>query len=268
MFVDFFFANLAIPIQVTIKVNHFFVVMDCLLVSIVCDLSVLIQYLDSIAPEHYYGGGGFSIMQFSLQALYEEFVKAKNWWTHTNCFLPIIRYMGCSFKFYKTEYYDYVVHIERCYPLACTDEMYLSTQPSIMMLTKKCIFVPCKQNSKGKKPYRKVRIKPPSQMNTGWHFSQDLANMPLVVLKTSVCSFDRYYTDSTAKSTTIGFKTLNTQTFKYHDWQDPPTTGYKPQDNLWFYGAENGTPVDPNETKVSDLIYLAGTGPYEKGKLW
>ncbi len=90
-------------------------------------------------------------------------------------------------------------------------------------------------------------------MNTGWHFSQDLANMPLVVLKTSVCSFDRYYTDSTAKSTTIGFKTLNTQTFKYHDWQDPPTSGYKPQDTLWFYGAENGTPVDPNDTISSKL---------------
>nr|UYL84765.1 MAG: ORF1 [Anelloviridae sp.] len=225
----------------------------------------MIQYLDSIAPEHYYGGGGFSIMQFSLQALYEEFIKAKNWWTNTNCFLPLVRYMGCSFKFYKTEYYDYIVLIERCYPLACTDEMYLSSQPSIMMLTKKCIFVPCKQNSKGRKPYKRVKVRPPSQMTTGWHFSQDLANMPLVVLKTSVCSFDRYYTDSTAKSTTIGFKTLNTQTFRYHDWQDPPTTGYKPQNQLWFYGAENGSPVDPNNTVVSNLIYLGGTGPYEKG---
>lgn len=225
----------------------------------------MIQYLDSIAPEHYYGGGGFAIMQFSLQALYEEFTKAKNWWTKTNCFLPIVRYLGCDFKFYKTEYYDYVIIIERCYPLHCTDEMYLSTQPSIMMLTRKCIFVPCKQNSKGKKPYKKVRVKPPSQMNSGWHFAQDIANMPLVVIKASVASFDRYYTDSTAKSTTIGFKTLNTTTFKFHDWQDPPTSGYKPQEQLWFYGAENGTPIDPNDTQVSNLIYLGGTGPYEKG---
>lgn len=225
----------------------------------------MVQYLDSIAPEHYYGGGGFSIMQFSLQALYEEFIKAKNWWTNSNCFLPILRYLGCSFRFYKTEYYDYLVIIERCYPLHCTDEMYLSTQPSIMMLTRKCIFVPCKQNSKGRKPYKKVTVRPPSQMSTGWHFAQDLANMPLVVIKSSVCSFDRYYTDSTAKSTTIGFKTLNTSTFKYHDWQEPPTSGYKPQDNLWFYGAINGTPTDPNETPVKQLIYLGGTGPYQKG---
>nr|UGV37617.1 MAG: ORF1 [TTV-like mini virus] len=225
----------------------------------------MIQYLDSIAPEHYYGGGGFSIMQFSLQALYEEFIKAKNWWTQTNCFLPIIRYLGCSFRFYRTEFYDYVVLIERCYPLSCTDEMYLSTQPSIMMLTKKCIFVPCKQNSKSRKPYKRVRVKPPSQMSTGWHFAQDLANMPLVVIKASVCSFDRYYTDSTAKSTTIGFITLNTATFKLHDWQDPPTSGYKPQENLWFYGALNGTPSDPENTDVKELIYLGGTGPYEKG---
>ncbi len=34
---------------------------------------------------------------------------------------------------------------------------------------------------------------------------------------------------------------------------------------LWFYGAENGTPIDPGDTIVSNLIYLGGTGPYEKG---
>nr|UGV36445.1 MAG: ORF1 [TTV-like mini virus] len=224
-----------------------------------------IQFIDSVAPHLFPGGGGFSIIQFTLQGLFEQFVKATNWWTKSNCNMPLIRYRGCMLKLYKTEYFDYVIVIHRCYPLKATDMLYMSTQPSIMGMTKRCIHVPCKQNSNNKKPYKKIWIKPPTQMSTGWHFQQDLANFPLVVLTASATSFDRFYTHSNSASTTIGFDSLNTRLFKFHDWQAPPTTGYKPNSQMYVWGVANGGSTTPGNDQLKTLIYLGGTGRLQQG---
>lgn len=200
----------------------------------------------------------------NLNALYELHLKVTNWWTKGNCDLPLIRYHGCTLKFYKTESTDYVVNIQTCYPMLSTDLMYMSTQPSVMMLTHKAIFVPCKKNNYEKKHYIRKYVKPPSQMETKWYFQRDLSNVPLFVITTCAASFDRYYLNSTSISSTIGIKSLNTRSFILHDWQDPPTTGYKPQTNQWFYGTENGA-TELKDIMFQDIIYLGGTGPYETG---
>lgn len=221
----------------------------------------MIQWLDSVAPHDFPGGGGFSIMQFTLQALYEDFIKARNWWTRSNCTLPLIRYRGVTLKFYRAERFDYIVHIHRCYPLKATDELYMSTQPGIMGLTKRAIHVPCRQNSANKKPYKRVRVKPPTQMQTGWHFQKDIATFPLLILTATSTSLDRYYLSSNSISTTIGFTCLNTKLFQLHDWQGYPTTGYHPNNTMYFWGTTTG---DPNPA-LKDLIYLGGTSKYEEG---
>ncbi len=138
--------------------------------------------------------------------------------------------------------------------------LYMSTQPSIMGMTKRCIHVPCKQNSNNKKPYKKVWIKPPTQMSTGWHFQQDLANFPLVVLTASATSFDRFYAHSNSASTTIGFDSLNTRLFKFHDWQAPPTTGYKPNSQMYVWGVANGGSTTPGADQLQNLIYFRWNG--------
>nr|UGV35068.1 MAG: ORF1 [TTV-like mini virus] len=221
----------------------------------------LIQWIESVAPPKFPAGGGFSIMQFSLQALYEDFVKARNWWTKSNCTLPLVRYNGCVLKFYRTEHVDYLVNIERCYPLKATQELYMSTQPGIMGLTKRTIHVPCRQHRYLKKPYKKVRVKPPTQMQTGWMFQKDLANFPLLIIKSVATSLDRYFTSSQSINTTISFQSLNTQVFENHDWQGTPTDGYHPQANLFLWGTKQGT----NNPKLKQLIYLGGTGLYQEG---
>ncbi len=101
-------------------------------------------------------------------------------------------------------------------------------------------------------------------MTSGWHFQKDLANFPLFIIRTSVTSFDRYYTSSNAKSTTIGFTSLNTRLFQLHDWQDPPTTGYKPQSTMYIWGTINGA-HEPMSEKLENLVYLGGTGRLDKG---
>nr|UGV38895.1 MAG: ORF1 [TTV-like mini virus] len=226
----------------------------------------LIQWIDSIAPPHFPGGGGFSIIQFTLSALYELFVKGQNWWTSTNCNLPLIRYNGVRLKFYRTEKYDYVVQIIRCYPMKSTDTMYMSTQPSILMQNKKSILIPCRQNSTSKKAYKKVFVQPPAQMQTHWYFQQHLANTPLLIILISAASFDRYYTSAQSKSTTIGFKSLNSTTFQMHNFKKPGTQGYKPQEKLSFWGLKNGSPTDPDNEKCENLVYLGNTLPLTQGE--
>nr|UGV39639.1 MAG: ORF1 [TTV-like mini virus] len=223
----------------------------------------MIQYLDTIAPHYIPGGGGFSIMQFNLNCLYEQFKKGVAWWTKGNCNMPLIRYNGCTIKLYRADYADYVVNIQTCYPMRSTDLLYMSTQPGIMMMTRKAIMVPCKKNNKNRKNYKRIRIPPPSQLTTKWYFQKDFCQYPLFVLTCSVASFDRYYTASTAISTSIGLTSLTTTTFQLHDWQDPPTQGYKPQDKLWLYATDNGKDFD--KMTINDLIYLGNTGPYSKG---
>nr|UGV36464.1 MAG: ORF1 [TTV-like mini virus] len=220
----------------------------------------LIQYLDSIAPLHWPGGGGMSLLQFNLNCLYEQFLKATNWWTKSNCNMPLVRYLGCSLKFYCTENFDYVVKVERCLPLEATDTMYLSTQPSILMLTSGSILVPCRKNSKYKKPYKKVFVKPPSQFTTKWLFQADICKFPLLIIRAAAASFDRYYTASSAISPTIDLNSLNTNSFVLHNWNTPPTSGYKPQENQWLYTVEHST-EPPENNLVKDLIYLGNTGP-------
>lgn len=222
-------------------------------------------YIDSVAPLHYPGGGGFSITQFSLLGLYELFQKGQNIWTKSNCTLPLIRYTHCTLKLYRAEKYDYIVTIQRCYPMCCNDIMYMSTQPFVMMMTKHSIFVPCRQNSFKKKPFKKITVKAPAQMTTQWHFQTDLAKTGLILLKFTACSLDRIYTGATASSTTIGLTSLTTRTFQFHNWKNPPqTTGYKPQDKLYFWGSLQA-PADPNNELTKNLIYLGNTGELTEG---
>ena len=49
------------------------------------------QYQQSYVPEHEPGGGGWSYMVFSLDALWEEFLLDRNWWTHGNRGLPLAK---------------------------------------------------------------------------------------------------------------------------------------------------------------------------------
>nr|UGV34384.1 MAG: ORF1 [TTV-like mini virus] len=222
------------------------------------------KYIDTIAPTHFDGGGGFAISQFTLNGLYELFIKAQNWWTQSNCWLPLIRYFGCQLTFYRSENYDYVAHVHRCLPLKATDDLYMASQPYIMLMSKKCIKIHCKQNSKSKKPFKKVFVKPPTQYTNKWMFQADMCNQPLLIVQTAACSFDRMYLAADWQSTTVGFISLNTQSFVMHNWNNPPTTGYHPQTTQYLYGTQNGA-SQPMKEKVTNLIYLGTTKSMSTG---
>ncbi len=67
------------------------------------------MYEESIVPNHWPGGGSFSVTKYTLNALFSLHEKCRNWWTGSNIDLPLCRYKGCSLKFYQCKWTDYVV---------------------------------------------------------------------------------------------------------------------------------------------------------------
>nr|UGV37810.1 MAG: ORF1 [TTV-like mini virus] len=222
------------------------------------------QYIDSTAPHYIPGGGLFSITKFTLAALYEMHTKARNWWTKSNCTLPLIKYLGCNVTFYRSENSDYVSVYARCGSLTVTEQMYQSCQPSILNLNKNKVTVTCLKNTKSRKPYKKIFIPPPTLMTNKWYFQQEIANTPLFLLLTSAMSLNRYYISSTSISSTIGFYSLNTDVYKFHNWKEfPATQGYRPNSDYMIMAL--ATHTDFATAKFNNLIYLGNTNDYQEG---
>ncbi len=95
------------------------------------------DYANSVTPKHVPGGGGWSIQTFTLENLFDDFQRLKNIWTESNAGLPLVRYLGCSFKFYQSAETDYLVHYDRCWPMVDTPYTHADSSPPGMFLKKK-----------------------------------------------------------------------------------------------------------------------------------
>nr|UGV36453.1 MAG: ORF1 [TTV-like mini virus] len=224
-------------------------------------------FLDSIAPEYIPGGGGFSIQRFTLQTLFKEHLQLHNWWTHSNDNYPLIRFTGCKIKLFTASNIDYLFYYQNTYPMTATQLMYTSTHPSVMLMNPKTKAIPCKEINYRYKPYKILKIKPPSQFLNKWYFQRDIAEIPLLMTIATATSLDRTYTHAGSISTTIGFTTLNTLAFQNRNFTKLPTTGYFPKPNTRYFATQE-TETDPKKVKIGDLIYLGNTEQYQTGKTW
>nr|UGV39286.1 MAG: ORF1 [TTV-like mini virus] len=211
-------------------------------------------YLESTAPHYVPGGGCFSINNFSFMSLYLEHFNLRNWWTVGNDNMPLIRYLGCTVNCYREENIDYLFYYNRQWPMTAKLITYQSTQPMAMLLNKHTVKIACKKNTRNKKPYKKIHIKPPAQMENKWYFQYDLATTPLLQTMTTACSFDRTFLNSKAVSSTIGFYTLDTNTFLNHQFQRT-TSPYTPRPNTILFKVKNGQ-YDITKIQAQELIIL------------
>nr|UGV34886.1 MAG: ORF1 [TTV-like mini virus] len=170
----------------------------------------LVLYENAITPELLPGGGGFSVSQLSLDSLYLLHQYVKNWWTRGNDNLPLVRYLKCRLKLYQSEDVDYLFRYQRHYPMETNQLTNPSTQPSLMMMLNKTIFIPSKRTNKWKKPYKKITIKPPELLSNKWFFQYDIAKKPLVVFYATAASFDHYYINTSNMSDNVTIPMLNT----------------------------------------------------------
>nr|UGV38096.1 MAG: ORF1 [TTV-like mini virus] len=218
-------------------------------------------YLESIAPEKWPGGGGFSVNNFSLNTLYQENLIVKNWWTTSNDNMPLIRYLGCTITLYRQENFDYIFTYNNQPPMQATKLTYMSSHPQVQLLHKNKIVMKCQSNNPRKKPYKKVRIKPPPQMLNKWYFQKELAFTPLVQTITTAASLDRMFLHSNAQSSTIGFRSLNTTEFRNHMFEIS-TQGYYPLLGEKLFAVHANSIA---QAKASQLIFLGNPKEYTEG---
>lgn len=225
------------------------------------------EYENEITPHYVPGLGGYSITNFTLGALYQLHQQGRCFWTHSNDDLPFIRYTGCTMYFYRSESSDYIINYHNCGPLIPNLLTFNSAQPSIMQLNNRHKIIRCKSKNYSKKPYTKVKIKPPSNMTNQWFLQRDFADTQLLLLMASGMSLDRYYIHSNSISNTIGFTSLNTNFFQMHDFYQTTTTGYYPKQNtyLWTYQQSNPKPTKIQDIKIKNMIFLGNTNKADPG---
>nr|UGV42649.1 MAG: ORF1 [TTV-like mini virus] len=232
-----------------------------------------IQYVYSKTPENHPGGGGWSMLVFSLESLYEDFLHLQNIWTRSNTALPLVRYLGTSFKFYQSDFTDYVVVYDRCLPMITTPYSHADSSPIRMLSKKHKVIIPSRLTQQRKKPYKKVFIKPPTQFTNEWFFQRDICKIPLVQITATAVSLTHPFCAPKATSNNISLKMLGTKLFNNPNFQSfPQTSGYSPKEYytehhepqkmyLWSTSQHltDGTEVSSSNIKSLQLTPLTNT---------
>nr|UGV42269.1 MAG: ORF1 [TTV-like mini virus] len=223
------------------------------------------EYFGSYVPENWQGGGGWSLMVFSLDSLYEDFNLLQNYWTKSNAGLPLVTYQGCKLKFYQSQNTDYVVKIDRCWPMVDTPLTHANSHPQRMLLDRKTIKIPALTTRRKRKAYKKVWVKPPTQMMNKWYFQQDIASTKLLMLTATSCDLVNTYLSPKACSNNITLIALNVNFFQNQRFQNPSaTTGWQPKNDIYMYAHAGQSTTKP--TRKQDLVYLGNTKDYQRGK--
>nr|UGV36254.1 MAG: ORF1 [TTV-like mini virus] len=218
------------------------------------------QWETYVPPEGLPNGGGFTIIRFNLQCLFEQHEFARNVWTKSNKNWPLFRYTGCKIRVYRPLYVDLAVKFQTCYPMSASKLLYTGCQPSIMMMSKGCKKIRCKANAPNAKPYKTFRFRPPQQMLNKWYFQHNEAQTGFIMIQAAAASFDKYYISNFSESSVLTFRSLNTKIFTNLNFSKPPTYGYIPKPGFALYYGQNA-----GNTKVKDLIWLGNTYEYAQG---
>nr|UGV36369.1 MAG: ORF1 [TTV-like mini virus] len=217
-------------------------------------------YKESTGLSHEPGGGGWSLQQFTLSNLYVQNVYFMNWWTKTNRSLNLCRYLGAKLTLFRQPEVDYIFTYEIEPPYDVTKYFYQSFHPMKLLTYKKKVVVPSfATNPHKKKPYKKIRIRPPKALTNKWYFQQNISNFPLIQFVCTACSLTSMYQSTNAINNAVTLYSLNTQFF-----QNPVFVannvalypkGYQPKENVFMYGL-----LQPSDiwldTPIKTIAYL------------
>lgn len=236
-----------------------------------------IQYIYSYAKPNMPAGGGWSLLVFSLDSMFEDFQHLQCIWTKGNAGLPLVRYTGCKFKFYQSKYDDYVTVYENCWPMVDTPHTHADSSPSRMLQKLHKTVIPSRQTKQRRKPYKTVHIKPPPQMTNKWYFQRDICKQPLVMLTTTTVDLTQPFAKSNVQNNNILIRYLNPNIFKNNNFQNYPITeGYSPKslnksstdntpEKYYLYAEMGDTPLTKTWQWLKNLIPLTNTKHYQSG---
>lgn len=225
-------------------------------------------YEASTVPEHLEGGGGFSIKNISLNALFVEHELVHNIWTKTNNDLCLCRYTGCKIVLFQSDNIDYIFSYNRQLPLTGSLALYNSMQPSVHMMSQNHKIIPSKKTLTRKRPYYIIKIKPPTEIQNKWYFQRDICTTPLVQFRTTAISLDHYFIQTDSLSTNITIPILNNSLFQNTNYKNFDSSGYYAKEvgtqRVYLYSSNSEDPI--NNIKLKTLRFLGDTKNYREGQ--
>lgn len=226
-----------------------------------------IQYKYSYVPIDEPGGGGYTVMIHSLSSLWEDFQHLDNIWTTSNAGLPLVRYRGVNLYFFQSAYTDYAVEVTNCLPMLDGKYTHADLAPNRMILKRHTIKIPSIETKRLRKPYKKIKVKPPPQMQNKWYFQKDICNIPLVMIMATTIDLRNPFGKSDWKSNNITLKCLNPDVFQRHDWGTKnPTQGYFPKSNSYLYTHKDPLVHNPGQDlERQNAIYLGNSTEFTYG---
>lgn len=118
--------------------------------------------------------GSYSMGTFSLQSLYAEHLMMRNRWSQSNCGFDLATYRGTKLYFMPHPEYDYIVFIDaeyrdfKTWAKQCMHPAVLITHPQTRIIRSL-------KNAGPRRKLPKMFVPPPSTMNTGWQWMQEIA---------------------------------------------------------------------------------------------
>nr|UGV36310.1 MAG: ORF1 [TTV-like mini virus] len=223
-----------------------------------------IQSIYAYVPDLYPGGGGWSLMIYTLDSLFEDYQHLENIWTKSNAGLPLVRFLGGKFKLYQSDSTDYIFIFDSCWPMVDTKYTHADSAPFRMLQKRHKVIMPSKQTSCRKKPYKIVKFKPPAQMTNNWYFQQDIHKTPLVMTTCTAVDLSRPFCKTTCTNNNVTLWSLNPYWFQNPNFQHfPEKTGYSPksinEQPIYLYASLLKLNSSNKSQFVKQLIFLGNT---------
>ncbi|BAB61607.1 hypothetical protein TTV8_gp4 [Torque teno virus 8] len=154
-------------------------------------------------------GGGYSTMQFTLETLFDEWVKHRCTWSRSNKDLELVRYLGGSFTLYRHPKCDFIFRYNRKPPFKDTQITGPSLHPGILMTRRKKKIIKSFLTRPRGRATKRVRFKPPTLYTDKWYFQKDICNLPLVNIAASACSLRFPFCSPQTDNTCVNFQVLS-----------------------------------------------------------
>lgn len=226
------------------------------------------MWKESIFPQKYPGGGGWSIQRISLSTLYTEHKENMNYWTKSNDRLNMCRYMGVAVYLFREPNIDYVFTYLEEEPKHVPKYYYCSFHPLRLLTHKRKITVPSFRTQPHKrKPYKKIFIKPPKLMKNQWFFQQHLSQYSLLTFVASACSLTNMFGSEKAVSNNCTIWCIDTAVFTSPFFQfkgTKPTWGYRITGQQFLWGIDEQA-HEPGQATFAQSIYLGNTMENKRG---
>ena len=189
-------------------------------------------------------GGGFSIVLFTLQYLYQQWILFNNIWTTGNNGYDLVRYTGASIYFFRHPFASFVVNYVIAPPFTVNRETYTNCNPYRMLLQKHKILIPSMARRPRGKPWVKRKIRVPKLLMNKWYFQADFSDTPLLMLKAAMIGLSTPYLKYSNDNNCVGFYCLNPEIF---DSAGFFATTYSLKSGLYAY-VKNKKSTDTEET--------------------